>query len=132
MSYTGHEYNLNKSQLKRAFETAKSNEHAFLIHYGTSSNDYCSLIIEDTAEANQNNLFEEIADLYNRENTNHQRFFLVDIYNTAQTFNEAAQCDENRLAANLISEIKHQDSLLAYQEALANRPFWKKLLNLEP
>jgi hypothetical protein len=125
MSYIGHEYHLEKSQLKDAFEAAKKNKNAFLIHYGTSTYDFCCVNEESTATAKEGQLDQALKDLYGREDTCFQSFYLIDIYDTSKAFNDAVQDKRNKQAETLMSELR-------YQDALDSRVFWKKWLNIEP
>lgn len=125
MSYIGREYYLKDSQLKAAFERARKKKSAYLIHYGTSTYDFCCTSAESTDDAKQSKLDQAIQNLYKVKDTNFQSFYLIDVYDTSQAFNEAVHVEKTERAEKILSELR-------YQDALEGRPFWKKLFNVQP
>ena len=66
MSYLWMEHYLEEEDLKSAFENAVTNNGAYLIHFGTSTNDFACVCDEHTQSASNNTVKDIITKNYNR------------------------------------------------------------------
>lgn len=121
MSYLWMEHYLEKDDLKSAFENAVSNNDAYLIHFGTSTNDFACVCDEHTQSASSDTVKDIITKNYNL----HDNLRVINVYDTSLAFENAAMAAQPPAIKKTIDDIEHE-------YAMANRPFWKKLFNVAP
>ncbi len=121
MSYLWMEHYLEEEDLKSAFENAVTNNDAYLIHFGTSTNDFACVCDEHTQSASNNTVKDIITKNYNR----HDNLRVINVYDTSLAFEKAVMAVQPPAIKQTIDDIEHE-------YAMANRPLWKKLLDIAP
>lgn len=121
MSYIWMEHYLDTDDLKSAFENAVNKKDTYLIHFATSTNDFACVCDEHTQSARNNTIKDVITKNYNR----HDNLRILNVYDTSLAFENAAMKPPPRRFLNTLVQLEHE-------RAMAQRPLWKKLFNIEP
>ena len=121
MSYIFMDLFLDRDELKRAFEKAAANDRQYLIHFGTSSNDFASVCDEHTAEANDDNLKGVIRQNY----SDYENLRVINVYDTSKDFDNAVMAQQPDIIEKEMAALKHESAMSA-------RPWWKVLFNINP
>ncbi len=121
MSYIWIDNYLEKEQLKQAFNKAAFNKQNYLIHFGTSTNDFACMLNEHTAEANDDTLRDVLTHNYSE----HDNLHVINVYDTSKDF-------EGAVLAQKLEAVREDLAAIKREVAMAARPWWKELLNLEP